>query len=218
MHSTGRQESKTPHVNFTRQLCAHNPLIDVHCSTFFRHDINNRRAYTGSSVSGRTCKCNGIRGSNRGIPQRWFHHSQHTSYVQRMDFNRPRASGHRRTSSSQSWDVPFESSSIRALNIEVSGWKLGGVEIGRWFCRLPTFGIGVLACLDGYMNIAMEQTEEFVDGQLKAKYGDCFIRGNNGTFLTWIRGHSVRPLIERDGFGLTQFSISVLYISTTKKS
>jgi hypothetical protein len=40
--------------------------------------------------------------------------------------------------------------------------------------------LGVLACLDGYMNIAMEQTEEFVDGQLKAKYGDAFIRGNNG--------------------------------------
>jgi len=30
------------------------------------------------------------------------------------------------------------------------------------------------------MNIAMEQTEEYVNGQLKAKYGDCFIRGNNG--------------------------------------
>ena len=30
------------------------------------------------------------------------------------------------------------------------------------------------------MNIAMEQTEEYVDGQLKAKYGDCFLRGNNG--------------------------------------
>lgn len=30
------------------------------------------------------------------------------------------------------------------------------------------------------MNIAMEQTEEYQDGQLKAKYGDCFIRGNNG--------------------------------------
>ena len=40
--------------------------------------------------------------------------------------------------------------------------------------------IGVLACLDGYMNIAMEQTEEYVDGQLKSQYGDCFIRGNNG--------------------------------------
>lgn len=39
---------------------------------------------------------------------------------------------------------------------------------------------GVLACLDSFMNIAMEQTEEYQDGQLKAKYGDCFIRGNNG--------------------------------------
>jgi U6 snRNA-associated Sm-like protein LSm6 len=34
----------------------------------------------------------------------------------------------------------------------------------------------------GYMNIAMEQTEEYsAEGQLMAKYGDCFIRGNNGT-------------------------------------
>lgn len=40
---------------------------------------------------------------------------------------------------------------------------------------------GVLACLDGFMNIAMEQTEEYIDGQLKNRYGDCFIRGNNGT-------------------------------------
>lgn len=45
---------------------------------------------------------------------------------------------------------------------------------------LHTSPKGVLACLDGYMNIAMEQTEEYVNGQLKAKYGDCFIRGNNG--------------------------------------
>jgi U6 snRNA-associated Sm-like protein LSm6 len=30
------------------------------------------------------------------------------------------------------------------------------------------------------MNIAMEQTEEYVNSQLKNKYGDCFIRGNNG--------------------------------------
>lgn len=30
------------------------------------------------------------------------------------------------------------------------------------------------------MNIAMEQTEEYVNGQLKANYGECFIRGNNG--------------------------------------
>lgn len=36
------------------------------------------------------------------------------------------------------------------------------------------------ACLDGFMNIAMEQTEEYYEGQLKNRYGDCFIRGNNG--------------------------------------
>lgn len=40
--------------------------------------------------------------------------------------------------------------------------------------------LGILACLDGYMNIAMEQTEEYVNGELTQKYGDCFIRGNNG--------------------------------------
>ncbi|CAH8497057.1 unnamed protein product [Schistosoma turkestanicum] len=33
---------------------------------------------------------------------------------------------------------------------------------------------------DGYMNVVLEQTEEYVDGQLKNKYGDTFIRGNNG--------------------------------------
>merc|ERR1712060_417846 len=43
---------------------------------------------------------------------------------------------------------------------------------------------GVLACLDGYMNIAMEQTEEYVNGQLKAKYGDAFIRGNNVLYIS----------------------------------
>lgn len=42
---------------------------------------------------------------------------------------------------------------------------------------------GVLACLDGYMNIAIEQTEEYVNGQLKNKYGDAFLRGNNGKRL-----------------------------------
>lgn len=43
--------------------------------------------------------------------------------------------------------------------------------------------LGVLACLDGYMNIALEQTEEYVNGQLKNKYGDAFIRGNNGNIF-----------------------------------
>ena len=43
---------------------------------------------------------------------------------------------------------------------------------------------GTLACLDGYMNIAMEQTEEYVAGELKNKYGDAFIRGNNVVYIS----------------------------------
>lgn len=43
---------------------------------------------------------------------------------------------------------------------------------------------GVLACLDGYMNIALDQTEEYVNGQLKCKYGDAFIRGNNVLYIS----------------------------------
>ncbi|KAI8388691.1 U6 snRNA-associated Sm-like protein LSm6 [Radiomyces spectabilis] len=43
---------------------------------------------------------------------------------------------------------------------------------------------GVLACLDGYMNIALEGTEEYVDGKLKNRYGDTFIRGNNVLYIS----------------------------------
>ena len=50
-------------------------------------------------------------------------------------------------------------------------------------CSIWNASLGVLACLDGYMNIALEQTEEYVNGQLKNKYGDAFIRGNNGRSL-----------------------------------
>ena len=32
------------------------------------------------------------------------------------------------------------------------------------------------------MNIALEQTKEFVDGKLRRNYGDAFVRGNNGEF------------------------------------
>ena len=43
---------------------------------------------------------------------------------------------------------------------------------------------GVLACLDGYMNIALEQTEEYVNGQLKNKYRGAFIWGNNVLYIS----------------------------------
>ncbi|CAH3038752.1 unnamed protein product [Pocillopora meandrina] len=41
-----------------------------------------------------------------------------------------------------------------------------------------------VACLDGYMNIALEQTEEYANGQLKNKYGDAFLRGNNVLYIS----------------------------------
>ncbi|KAF6745159.1 putative U6 snRNA-associated Sm-like protein LSm6 [Ephemerocybe angulata] len=43
---------------------------------------------------------------------------------------------------------------------------------------------GILSCLDGYMNIAMEQTEEHVSGVVVNKYGDAFIRGNNVLYIS----------------------------------
>lgn len=33
------------------------------------------------------------------------------------------------------------------------------------------------------MNIALEQTEEHVNGRVTNRYGDAFIRGNNGALL-----------------------------------
>ncbi|KAF5373609.1 hypothetical protein D9758_000590 [Tetrapyrgos nigripes] len=43
---------------------------------------------------------------------------------------------------------------------------------------------GVLSCLDGYMNIALEQTEEHVNGKVTNRYGDAFIRGNNVLYIS----------------------------------
>lgn len=34
------------------------------------------------------------------------------------------------------------------------------------------------------MNIALDQTEEYQNGQLKNKYGDAFIRGNNVLYIS----------------------------------
>lgn len=43
------------------------------------------------------------------------------------------------------------------------------------------------------MNIALEQTNEIVDGKVRRNYGDAFVRGNNGTppFYCWI-GEAMR--------------------------
>ena len=80
---------------------------------------------------------------------------------------------------------------------------------------------GVLACLDGYLNIAMEQTEEFEDGQLKAKYGDCFIRGNNGrspqTLLAAAPLHQLLQRSKTDRVLNIAFSLSLQFCTSRHK-
>lgn len=45
-------------------------------------------------------------------------------------------------------------------------------------------GPGELQSVDGYMNIALEKTEEYVNGTKRRSYGDAFVRGNNGQYLS----------------------------------
>ena len=54
------------------------------------------------------------------------------------------------------------------------------------------------------MNIALEQTEEHVNGTVTNRYGDAFIRGNNGASLS--RSYCVVCFI----------SFLVLYISAAE--
>ncbi|KAL7275479.1 U4/U6-U5 snRNP complex subunit lsm6 [Rhizina undulata] len=68
---------------------------------------------------------------------------------------------------------------------------------------------GELSSVDGYMNIALEKTEEYVGGQLKNRYGDVFIRGNNGIAPLHFRklsGHKRRGrgIVEEGGSKVTR--------------
>lgn len=46
-------------------------------------------------------------------------------------------------------------------------------------CIMACIYAGILSCLDGYMNAALENTEEVVNGKVTNNYGDAFVRGNN---------------------------------------
>lgn len=63
----------------------------------------------------------------------------------------------------------------------------GVVYKGKEYRRATSEGLhkadeytGELQSVDGYMNIALEQTKEYVDGKMRRNYGDAFVRGNNG--------------------------------------
>lgn len=80
----------------------------------------------------------------------------------------------------------------------------------------------------------MEQTEEYVNGQLKNKYGDAFIRGNNGMspvchnlllipfdvsfVVIYHRGSAGAMDLFVNSDSYYPHSSTVLYISTTKRT
>ncbi|KAH3687115.1 hypothetical protein WICPIJ_001896 [Wickerhamomyces pijperi] len=43
---------------------------------------------------------------------------------------------------------------------------------------------GILESIDGYMNVTMEDTKEYVHGKLIKTYNDVFIRGNNVLYIS----------------------------------
>lgn len=75
---------------------------------------------------------------------------------------------------------------------------------------------GELQSVDGYMNIALEGTREFVDGKMRRSYGDAFVRGNNGMFGSY---HAISVFYFpnfvkwRSGRSGSLTNLSVTYIS-----
>ncbi|OCK78825.1 U6 snRNA-associated Sm-like protein LSm6 [Lepidopterella palustris CBS 459.81] len=43
---------------------------------------------------------------------------------------------------------------------------------------------GELQSVDGYMNIALEQCKEHVNGKPSRSFGDAFVRGNNVLYIS----------------------------------
>ena len=78
-------------------------------------------------------------------------------------------------------------------NTKVTGTKTTGVAnylesmLGKPVVVKLNDGIeykGVLACLDGFMNVALSQATE-VAKEKKTFYGDLFLRGNNVLYLNY---------------------------------
>lgn len=63
---------------------------------------------------------------------------------------------------------------------EFDGWQLCGPAREYEAVRADLDCTGELQSVDGYMNIALEKTAEYVNGVKRREYGDAFVRGNNG--------------------------------------
>lgn len=86
-----------------------------------------------------------------------------------------------------------EFNSIRSFRLpERNNWSTshrqiefrGGIQRQGCSCVVSGYELirlaGELQSVDGYMNIALEKCEEYVNGKLRRTYGDAFVRGNNG--------------------------------------
>ena len=64
-----------------------------------------------------------------------------------------------------------------------SGFSYKGNTGGDKFCGFSTLTLtGTLICLDGFMNIAMENSEEYFGTRKLSSFKNIFIRGNNGNY------------------------------------
>lgn len=43
---------------------------------------------------------------------------------------------------------------------------------------------GIMVCLDGFMNVVLQDTTEVVEGKHIQTFGDAFIRGNNVMYIS----------------------------------
>lgn len=48
---------------------------------------------------------------------------------------------------------------------------------------------GSLKCLDGFMNIALDGTKEYIGNEYQNSYGECFLRGNNVMYIAVAKKH-----------------------------
>lgn len=44
--------------------------------------------------------------------------------------------------------------------------------------------LGNLQTIDGFMNVVLDDGKESINGKVTKSYGDVFIRGNNGMYIT----------------------------------
>ena len=74
--------------------------------------------------------------------------------------------------------------SNRKINIWHSSWlSRSNSDFITAYSKILIQILGILSCHDGFMNVALEPTEEYVNGSVTNRYEDAFVRGNNGAFF-----------------------------------